>query len=449
MQIPRTPPELDALRDELTRGRHLRSLARAFEVAFKPTQDGQYRHWDKLRYLEPPEDLSHEHWWFAIKMARSNMAHNLPLTDAEGSPFTYSMPDAALESTHKIDQSASGHISMSEVVTNAATRNRYLVSSLMEEAITSSQLEGAATSRKVAKEMIRSGRQPRNKSERMILNNYIAMRRIHGLQREELSSDLICELHRMVTDGTLDDPKDAGRIQTPQDTRVEVLWTRDKRDLKLHTPPPAEQLPERMEAMCRFANGDEPEGFLHPVVRAIVLHFWLAYDHPFADGNGRTARALFYWSMLRQGYWLAEYLTISSILTKAPARYARSFLYVETDNRDLTYFILFHLAVVLRAITQLNSYLQRKMGEVKEIEMLVKNSARFNSRQIALIGHALRHPDASYTVNSHGSSHNINQETARLDLMDLENRGLLAHEKIGKKHHFFALRDLTSRLRAV
>src|SRR4051794_22724022 len=171
------------------------------------------------------------------------------------------MPDAALESTHRIDQSASGHISMSEVVTNAATRNRYLVSSLMEEAITSSQLEGASTSRQVAKDMIRSGRQPRNKSERMILNNYVAMRRIHSLQWEELSPKLICELHRIVTDGTLDNPKDSGRLQTPQDTCVEVLWTRDKQELRLHTPPPAEQLPERMEAMCKFANGEEPEGF--------------------------------------------------------------------------------------------------------------------------------------------------------------------------------------------
>lgn len=449
MQLPQTPPKLDILRDELSHGRSLRNLARAFEVAFKPTQNGQYRHWDKLRYLEPPEGLSHEHWWFAIKMARSNMAHNLPLTDAERLHFTYAVPDAALEGTHKIDQLASGQISSSEVVTNTSTRNRYLVNSLIEEAITSSQLEGASTSRKVAKDMIRSGRQPRTKSERMILNNYVAMRRIHSLQHEELSPDLICELHRMVTDGTLDDPKDAGRLQTPQDTRVEVLWTRDKHALKLHTPPPAEQLPQRMEAMCKFANGEEPEGFLHPVIRAIVLHFWLAYDHPFADGNGRTARALFYWSMLRQNYWLVEYLTISNILAKAPARYARSFLYVETDERDLTYFILFHLKVILRAIAELNEYLQRKMDEVKEIEALVRNSARFNGRQIALIGHALRHPDASYTARSHGSSHNINQETGRLDLIDLENRGLLVREKIGKENHFFPPGDLPSKLRTV
>jgi len=57
-----------------------------------------------------------------------------------------------------------------------------------------------------------------------------------------------------------------------------------------------------MEAMCAFVNGRDTEPFIHPAIRAMILHFWLAYDHPFVDGNGRTARALFYWAMLRPGH---------------------------------------------------------------------------------------------------------------------------------------------------
>jgi Fic family protein len=55
----------------------------------------------------------------------------------------------------------------------------------MEEAITSSQLEGAATTREVAKEMIREGRQPRDRSERMILNNYLTMQRIGAIRNDK------------------------------------------------------------------------------------------------------------------------------------------------------------------------------------------------------------------------------------------------------------------------
>jgi Fic family protein len=103
----------------------------------------------------------------------------------------------------------------------------------------------------------------------------------------------------------------------------------------IHKPPPAEQLPERMQLLCDFANeSDNGERFVHPVIRAILLHFWLAYDHPFEDGNGRTARILFFWLMRIRGYWLAEYLPISRFIRKAPANSARAFMETETDEGD-------------------------------------------------------------------------------------------------------------------
>ncbi len=135
------------------------------------------------------------------------------------------------------------------------------------------------------------------------------------------------ELHRILTEGTLDDPTAAGRLQRPDEERIAVVDATD--GSLIHTPPPATELPARLQALCDFANQgeDESDSFIHPVVRAILLHFFLAYDHPFEDGNGRTARALFYWAMRTNGYWLAEYLSISRILREAPAQYSRAFLF--------------------------------------------------------------------------------------------------------------------------
>lgn len=353
----------------------------------------------------------------------------MPLTNEKGHPFTYMMPDKAWERVHKIYQRLGGRITLSEEVTNPSTRGRYLVSSLIEEAITSSQLEGANTSKQVAKEMLRTGRPPRDKSEQMIVNNYHAMNFIREHRQEKLTPEFICEMHCRVTERTLENPEMAGCVQLPKEDRVNVL-DRQTGDV-LHVPPPAEQLPERMEKMCRFANGQEVGTFLHPVVRAVILHFWLAYDHPFDDGNGRTARALFYWSMLSQGYWLAEFLALSRILTRAPIKYARPFLYTETDDRDVTYFIMHQLGV---------------MAEIKRTEGLIKRSAELNHRQIALLGHALRHPDQMYTVRSHSSSHNIVLQTARTDLLGLESRGLLIRQKIGKAYYFFPVENLAEEL---
>lgn len=444
MKPPLAPPPVDALLAKVSEagGERLHAVVRADT---RPTVDGKYRHWDTLRQMTPPGGLTAEEWWLGIKLARGSIWHELPLTDPAGQPFVYCIPDPAYEMTHLVDRRASGEIAISEVVTSPEMRDRYLVSSLIEEAITSSQLEGASTSRAVAKEMLRSGRPPRDRSERMIVNNLRAMNTVRGWKDQPLTSGRVLELHRIVTDGTLDNPDAAGRLQRPDEVRVRVF---DRATgAPRHVPPPAEQLPARLEAMCRFANDQPTEGFLHPVVRSILLHFWLAYDHPFEDGNGRTARAIFYWSMLRHGYWLTEFLSISALISRAPGHYGRAFLYTETDDRDTTYFILDQLKVVCRAIDELHAYLARKIRQVRETERLLRQ-ADLNHRQLALLSHALRHPDAEYTFRSHQTSHGVVYQSARTDLLDLERRGLLERRTVGQRFHFRPAPDLLERLAA-
>ena len=298
-----------------------------------------------------------------------------------------------------------------------------------------SQLEGATTSRRVAKELLRSGREPNDRSEWMILNNYRALQHMREVG-PTLEPATVIELQRILTENTLDDPGAAGRLQTPDDVRVGV-YDRQTDEL-LHQPPPAEQLPARLAALCAFANEPEDaEPFIHPVVRAILLHFWLAYDHPFEDGNGRTARALFYWYMRTRGYWLAEYLAVSQILAKAPANYSKAFLHAETDERDTTYFIVYQLQVIDRAISELHSYLGRKASEIREVEGLIRaGSAEFNHRQLALLSHAIRHPNQVYAFQTHSVSHTVTHETARNDLLPLVDKGLLVRHRVGRRHTF-------------
>jgi Fic family protein len=412
--------------------------------------EGDYVHWDKLRHLIPPGGLTHEEWWLAIKTARRPLSRSLPLEDPEGAPFSYALSDGVLRKLHLVDQRCGGEVAMSEVVTaEDQAKQHYLVDSLVEEAIRSSQLEGATTSRAAAKEMIRFGRPPRDRSEKMILNNFRALRFIRDQMDQKLEPGLVLELQRILTADTLEDPGSAGRLQVPSEPRVAV-FDRQDRDLPVHLPPPAHQLPERLESMCAFANGEgEEPGFTHPVVRSVLLHFWLAYDHPFIDGNGRTARALFYWSMGRSGYWLTEYLSISKILREAPAQYMRSFLLTETDERDTTYFILYQLEVIERAVDQLHRYLRRKIEEVRETEKALRGAAGFNHRQLSLLSEAIRDPGRRYTFSSHAGSYNVTHETARHDLLPLHTMGLLRRERISKRHVFTPVDDLLSKLRSL
>ena len=200
--------------------------------------------------------------------------------------------------------------------------------------------------------------------------------------------------------------------------------------------------------LCRFANGtskDEP--FIHPVVRAILLHFWLAYDHPFADGNGRTARALFYWSMLNQGYWLTEFISISRVIHKSRAKYDRAFLFTETDGNDMTYFICHQLGVLRSAIDELHEYLKRKAQEVRDVESALRGRGDLNHRQHAVLGYALKHPNGAITIEGHLTSHRVVYETARTDLMGLVKAGYLTAKRVGKKTVFEPSPGLERKLR--
>lgn len=442
MRMPVTPPPIsDLLR---TRAERIEDLISS-DIGRLP--ENKYLHWSKLKYAQPPEGFSSEDWWLAVKMARFSVRHALPLADKQGRPFAFSDSGYLYRMLHQVDQGAGGRIELPADVVNADSRNRYLVNSLIEEAITSSQLEGAATTRLVAKDMLRSGRPPRDRSERMIVNNYRGMEFLSEIVREDLSAPILLDLHRILTEGTFDDPDAAGRFRLPSD-RVFVTDPRD--GAILHEPPDASALGERMERLFAFANttGDEP--FVHPVVKAILLHFMIGYEHPFVDGNGRTARALFYWAMARFGYRMTEFLSISTVIRKAPVQYARAYVLSEIDDNDVTYFLDYHLRVILRSIRELHAWLARKAEEMRDVQRLLDRlapAAVLNYRQTALIEHMHKHPGMSYTIESHRRSHNVTYQTARTDLLKLAESGLMQYAKRGRAFIFTQAVDFDERLR--
>jgi Fic family protein len=406
--------------------------------------DGGYAHWDELRFRKPPGNLTREEWWLGLKMHRRSTRRTIALRNAQEDAFHFTVPDLVTDLLHQIDRGGGTCVEIPEQVTNAEQRDRYVVRSLMEEAITSSQLEGAATTREVAKKMLAEGRKPRDLSERMIVNNYMTMRQILELKGRPLTPEMVFQIHREISEGTLDITDGAGRFRRAE----EEINVSDIEGTVFHTPPPAGELPARMRAMCDFANGKSPEFFVHPVIRGIILHFWLAYDHPFVDGNGRTARALFYWQMLHSGYWLFEFVSISQFLRKAPAQYGTAFLHTETDENDLTYFIIHQAEVIRRALKELRDYVARKSSETRACLNALQKHPELNHRQQALIAHAFRHPGFAYNIAGHGTRQSVVYETARTDLLTLVRLGLLEQRKAGRVLVFIAPKNLEQRLQS-
>jgi len=449
MKLPLKPPNVrKIIREFITRD----NVEKAYDFInnTKATnKKGQYLHWDQLRHRDAPEGFTSEEWWAATKYARIAQYKKIDLLlDKNSEPFNFATPDCVLEDLHYIDLQTAGQMPTQTPIVNPHMKNTYLVRSFIEEAISSSQLEGAVTTRRKAKEMLIQGRKPKDKSEQMIFNNYQAMQFINEQKGEPLTASMIFELHRILTDKTLDDPVSAGRFRTEQND-IHIMDSSD--NVVLHVPPKLGELPERMKKLCQFANEKKSEHFMHPVIRAIILHFMLAYDHPFVDGNGRTARALFYWSVINHGYWVMEFFSISKIIKESLGQYRKAFLYTESDENDLTYFIINQLTVLKKANSDLWSYLNKKSGEIFEAEKLLESTSslrgKLNFRRLSLLRHALKHPGQVYSIQEHQRIHGISYETSRKDLLFMsENMNLLNKFTRGKAFMFSAPDNLNKRI---
>ncbi|MFH1189701.1 MAG: Fic family protein [Candidatus Omnitrophota bacterium] len=444
MKMPENAPNLKELQSgSFEKLFLLQSSKEMFDIA--KLANKEYFYWDKFKYLSFPETVPPDLAWIALKLTRNSQIRKTPLRDTGDRYFGYWLPDEALKYLHDIDQKASGQILVDDPVTHAGEKERYLVNSIMEEAIASSQLEGAAITREKAKEMLRAGKKPADIAEQMILNNYLTIKNIKKIIDKPLSPELIIEIQASITKDTLENVDAVGRFKK-QGEEYQVVDQED--GMVLFDPPPVNEIKERVQALCDYANETGDDTFIHPVVKATVLHFWLAYIHPFVDGNGRTSRALFYWYMLKNNYWLFEYLSISRILYRSPAQYKRAFIYSEIDEQDMTYFLMFNMRAINLSIKSLHLYLARKQQEFQETIGLIRKYPGLNHRQYDLLYHAVSHPQALYTVKFQQNVHNVAYQTARTDLLELEKKGFLSKiQAKGKEFAFVPSKELHSKIK--
>ena len=275
----------------------------------------------------------------------------------------------------------------------------------------------------------------------MVVNNYKAMVQLLKMTSRDLTTADLLEIHAVLGADSLDEPDAAGRLRRQNEpVRVEDAQTGEV----WFTPPSAQDLPALLDNMLAFANSGRSEPFVHPLVRAIVLHFWMAYLHPFVDGNGRMARALFYWQMLRSGYDFAQYLSISGPIDRSRRSYYLAFAYTETDDCDLTYFLLHQLAVLRRATGELVEHLKDRSARLRHLTNAVRGTESLNHRQQAALMFVIRNPHLGLTVVGHQNSHSISYLTARKDLQELESGGYLTRARVGRTDRYLPRGKLTS-----
>jgi len=388
----------------------------------------EYLYWDKIKYKKIPKDITHKELWAFLKLKRHTDAKILHFGNYK---FQFNITDLIQKQLHQFDLSIGGNLESKGLIPES-DKQRYLISSIMEEAIASSQLEGAITARKKAKELLRKKKKPSNKSEQMIVNNYLTIKYIVENKKQKLTKDTLLKIHKLVTNKTLDNPDDEGNLR--KDNKTKVV---DPYDGEIHhTPPDFKKLNVLIKDLCKFFNDEKDKYFIHPIIKASIIHFIVGYIHPFVDGNGRTARALFYWYLLSKGYWLTEFLSISKLIVKTRTQYARAFQYSEIDDNDITYFINYNLKVMDLAFEDLKKYIQRKIKEKRKIVQFQKIKD-VNERQAQILKWLYEEPNLLFTVKEIETGFNISNQTARTDLSNLVKKGFLELIFLNKKKQAF------------
>ena len=279
--------------------------------------NADYEYWDKVKYKPLPEGYTTQMLWTHVKASR--LRGKMVVWNKYG--INLCITSQMQRMCHDFDMKF-GSFWEDDKEAKSPEKSYYLSSSLMEEAIYSSKMEGASTTRVVAKEMLRKKKSPQNKAQQMIVNNYNTIQYIVDHKDDSLTEEGLLYIHRLMTEKTLDNPDNAGRFRTNDKIVVADMVEGDI----VYTPPSYKEIPEFVETLCDFFNNNS-QTFIHPIIKGIIVHFMLAFMHPFVDGNGRTARALFYWYMLKENYKLTEYMSISRVIAKSKSSYEKAFRY--------------------------------------------------------------------------------------------------------------------------
>ncbi len=410
---------------------------------FNKTSNEKYLYWDKARFVRPLiGNFSETESWILLRQIRRITSIPTPIKAKDGQFFTWLRPIYTDELLRKIDMHAGGlFLTEKDALSQNTERQKYLARGIVEESIASSQLEGADTSRRYAKKMLAENIKPRNKSEQMILNNYRVLQKIENEYKDQpLSFSLLQTLQMELTEKTLPEEYIPGNFRRDEDDIV--VWY----DQKIaHVPPEASFVQHELARLIEYANSDVP--FVHPVIKAIELHFWLGYLHPFPDGNGRLARSIFYWYLTRHGYWAFAYLPISSVIKRSQHGYVYSYIYSEQDDLDFTYFFDYNIRRIVKCIDEFQAYIEKKSTENN---LLVNNlqdvAPNLNLRQTNTLRYLVKNPSSYTTAQAHSILNGATIRTAYSDLKDLKNQGIIVPKKQGKTIQYYLSDSLKKHL---
>lgn len=286
----------------------------------KMLSDPMLVHLKKLKYKYPQADLSE-----FIALLQDGFYRSLPLYDFHGNPVVY------LENAAQLRLSAAKIL-----LTPQNSAQLYGTQAMEREILSTFTIEQIDTSRSSVRRIL-SGYAPTNEREQ----------RIYGMKRglefiadpsNKINEETIYQLYQMVIGAFL--PKEDQLLPGQRYRHDHVYIVGDKLE---HTGLPWNKLAGYMEQLVAFIQQDSS---INDLWKAALIHFYLAYLHPYFDGNGRMARLLHLWYLVQQGYSSALFVPLSEYIERSRKKYYNAFSLVEQNARisgvlDVTPFLLY------------------------------------------------------------------------------------------------------------
>lgn len=376
---------------------------------------------EEIYYRENIKSIS-KIWEITIKYRLENRIE-LPLKYKENN-FWFVLTEKIKKSIKYLEEFAKENITMklSGQIQAIITKDN-----LLNEALNSSIIEGAFSTKKRLKELLNSKEEVKNKDEKMILNNYEVLKFIIKNIDKIFDKNLVLNIQKSITKETLDEN------DIDEEYRVEPVYVKNSRGEIIHTAPSYELIEDLMNNLYEFIN----EKKINSIIKSAILHFYFVYVHPFSDGNGRSARALQYFFLLKEGYEIFKMFSISSLLKEERSKYYKSIKNSENDEGDITYFIEFNLEMICRAINNLEKKIENEYSKQIIFKTLEIKKIKLNERQKKIIDIILKKNIDKIDKNFYSKLFKITVETARTDLNKMVNLDILKIEKEGKKEVYF------------
>ena len=190
--------------------------------------------------------------------------------------------------------------------------------------------------------------------KREILNYFAGLRYVEKhAKKKTLRHEDIFKLHRLLA-GKVMDQGEAGRYRT-----IQVRVGR-------HYPPAAADVSGLMFELLEWWNKKAPE--LSPALSSSILHYQFEWIHPFADGNGRTGRALALWELYRRGFDSHHIFSVDEYYWEDRPAYYRALDAVRDDGGDLTGWLEYCAQGLCRTLdrvwTRVQSYQVKSTGKL-------------------------------------------------------------------------------------